>query len=74
MNEHESFNEGSRRDIETAEAEIAMIRQDIYMMGANDTEMSDLDAIVASLRDGTYSPEEALRKARKIGDRKMDYH
>lgn len=74
INEHGSPEKRSPINLEAAESEIAAIRQDIYMMGANDTEMSDLAAILESLRNGTYSPEEAIQKARGISDRKMDYH
>ncbi len=74
MNEHRSFDKKPQVDLETAESKIAAVRQDIYMAGANDTEMSDLAAILESLRNGTCSPEEAVKKTQDISDRKMDYH
>ena len=57
-----------------AEAEILAIRQEIYMRGANDSEIPTIDRLLNSLRAGGRTPEDAVQEAREIMARKADYH
>jgi len=43
-------------------------------MGANDYEMGTFQKILEYLRNGQITPEEALRQAFIIKNRKQDYH
>lgn len=58
----------------TPEDVIMMIRQEVYMMGANDYEIPALDRLLEELRKGKITPEEAIKQARAIQARKQDYH
>lgn len=60
--------------IEGAVAEIEMIRGDIFVHGANDSEFERLNEILEKLKKGTYSREQAIAEAYKVSARKMDYH
>lgn len=53
---------------------ILQIRQEVYLMGANDVEMTDFNNILGKLQRGECSAEEAIEAARAIQMRKMDYH
>ncbi len=74
MNEVERFSGAAGMNIETAKSEIEAMRQEIYMIGANDSEFSEIATILKALKDGTYSPEKAIEETRKIYEKKMDYH
>lgn len=54
----------------TAEAEIKVIRSQLNVMGANNSEFSELDRIVSELKAGVLKPTEALRQAILIRDSK----
>jgi hypothetical protein len=60
--------------IETAEAEINMIMQEVAVMGANDSEMGALRDIQTKLRSQSISPKEAIEQAVSIRESKQDYH
>lgn len=64
----------SQRVEETPEDVIMMIRQEVYMMGANDYEIPELDRLLEKLRKGEIKPKDALAQARAIQARKQDYH
>jgi len=53
---------------------IEAIRQEISVMGANDSEFSQLDAIINTLNSGTIDDEEAIKRAYAVRDNKQDYH
>jgi hypothetical protein len=61
-------------NIESAKNEIEAIRQEIYMMGANDYEIPAIDKLIERLERNECSPEEALKKALTIKGGKADYH
>jgi hypothetical protein len=53
---------------------IYVLRHEVFVMGANDSEIPELDGILKGLDRGDYSPEDAMTKAHGIISRKMDYH
>lgn len=53
---------------------IAMIRQEIAVMGFNDSEFYDLDQIVSEYESGAITAEEAISRAQAIKAAKQDYH
>jgi hypothetical protein len=61
-------------DTGNAKSVIEEIRSEISVMGGNDSEFDELNNILAQLENGSYSPERAVEEARKIRDRKADYH
>jgi hypothetical protein len=61
-------------DKDHARENIMFIRQNIYMLGANDREFSEIDIILKDLEDGAIEPEEAVRRAFVIENSKQDYH
>jgi len=76
MSEPKPFPAGKEQgpSIEAAKLEIEAIRQEIYMMGANDAEFNELATVLKAMESGTCLPEQAVEEARKIRDKKMDYH
>ncbi|HBD24589.1 MAG: hypothetical protein A2566_00025 [Candidatus Zambryskibacteria bacterium RIFOXYD1_FULL_40_13] len=50
------------------------IRQQVAVMGANDSEIPKLNEIIELLEMGNINPEEAIRLAIEIRDGKADYH
>jgi hypothetical protein len=50
------------------------LRQQIYMMGANDSENSQVNAIVDMYKRGEIEGEEAIQKVTAILNNKQDYH
>ncbi|MBP6857569.1 MAG: hypothetical protein KBC11_00010 [Candidatus Pacebacteria bacterium] len=60
--------------IETADAEISLIMQEVYSMGANDHELGTLKKIQEDLRSGKISPKESVEKAASVRENKQDYH
>jgi len=66
--------EPEKLDKEHAKENVMFIRQNIYMLGANDSEFSDIDKILKDLEDGAIEPEEAVRQAWVIENSKQDYH
>lgn len=57
-----------------ARAEIEAIRAEIAAMGANDSEFSSLDQIVADLVADDITPQEAVTRARAVRDSKQADH
>ena len=74
MNEIKPFAKERGMSIEDARTEIEVIRQEIYMKGANDAEFGLIDDVLKKLDEKTYSPEQAVEAARKISESKMEYH
>lgn len=56
------------------EAEIEGIIQQVYALGANDSEIPTLRGILQRLKSGEIDKDQAVREARAIEARKMDYH
>lgn len=54
--------------------EVRFIRQNVYLMGANDAEISDINALIELEEKGEIEPVEVLEKAKKILASKQDYH
>ncbi len=54
--------------------ELGALRQDVYRMGANDSEIPEIDRIIEQFRNGECTAEEALAKVYKIKNSKQDYH
>lgn len=50
------------------------LRQQIYMMGANDVEFGQIDSILNSFKNGDISGDEAAAKAQTVLDGKQNYH
>lgn len=70
----ERIDESKLSPIEKAELEIKIILQDMYVMGANDSEKSDIDSILIKMKSSEISPEEAIKQAMAIKNSKQDYH
>lgn len=66
--------EHPQENVASAEAKVRQIMQEVYMMGANDHELSSLQEILGQLKDGELLPDVAVERARKISERKEDYH
>lgn len=54
--------------------ELNALRQEVYMMGANDYEIPAIDELIQKLEKGECTPEEALSQAESIKSKKADYH
>jgi hypothetical protein len=54
--------------------ELGAILQDTYRMGANDSEIPKIRAIIELFKNGEYVAEEAIRDALEIKNSKQDYH
>jgi hypothetical protein len=67
-------NKETEISIEVAEAEIAMIMQEVAVMGANDSEMGILKELQNKVRKQEVSPKEAVSQAVAIRESKQDYH
>lgn len=50
------------------------LRQQIYMMGANDVENSQIDLIISRYKKGDISAEESIQQVTEILNNKQDYH
>ena len=50
------------------------IRDEVALLGANDSEIPTINELLEKLRRNELSPEEAVRLAKAIRDRKADYH
>lgn len=74
MNELEPLAKEQGISIEDAKMEIEVIRQEIYMKGANDSEFNQINDILKKMEKGECLPERAVEAARKISDSKMEYH
>lgn len=70
----ESNEQEKKQKLEQAIMVIGELKQQAAIMGANDFEIPALDAIMESLNEGECTPEEAIRSATAIVDRKSDYH
>jgi hypothetical protein len=60
--------------IQKAIDEIMAIRQEVGVMGGNDSEMSNFQTLMDDLRKGKLLPENAITEAMKIRYRKQDDH
>lgn len=61
-------------DKENAKFTIGALRQEIYMLGANDSEFSSIDSILAELESGNISPQDAIDQVTAIKEQKQSYH
>ncbi len=59
---------------EQAEMEILAIRDQIAVMGANHSEIPDINRIIERLRNGDCAPGDAVAIAKSIMYRKHDDH
>lgn len=59
---------------EYMDMEIQLLRQTINGMGANDSELSQLQKIIEDVNAGIMAPEDAIAKEKEILAGKMDYH
>ncbi len=50
------------------------LRQQMYMMGANDSENSQVNAIIDMYKRGEIEGQEAIEKVNGILNSKQDYH
>lgn len=57
-----------------AELEIGAICHEVAVMGANDSEIPAINALLESMRADTLAPQEAIRLSAEIRDRKGAYH
>lgn len=53
---------------------IEQIRAEISVLGANDSEFSDLNNIIDQLDQQNITPQEAIQQAQAVRDSKQDYH
>lgn len=60
--------------ISSATNEILAIRDEVAVMGANDSEIPNLNRIIEKLEKGEINPLDAIKAAREIQDRKASYH
>lgn len=67
------INEPERSRQEIME-EVRYVRQNVYLMGANDAEIREIDAVIGLEEKGEIEPLEALSRAEKILAGKQDYH
>ena len=54
--------------------ELNAVRQEVYLMGANDSEIPEIDEIIERFNKGEIGREEALAQVSSIKNRKQDYH
>lgn len=59
---------------ETVLAKIGLIRQEVALMGANNSEIPEIDAIIEQFRNDECTAQEALAAAHAIKESKQDYH
>ena len=50
------------------------LRQQIYMMGANDSENNKINEIIKKMESGEITGEEAVKEVALILESKQDYH
>jgi len=77
MNENnfeKTSSENKEITVTEAVAFIENIRNQIAVMGANDSEMDDLNQIRSAMESEKISPQEAMNKALEIKNSKQDYH
>lgn len=70
----EQANNQNEVSMQEAEAFIRGIMEEVAVMGANDSELPDLERLIAGMKERKYRPKEAMEKAVFIRDRKQDYH
>jgi hypothetical protein len=61
-------------NVNTALAEIESLRGEVQQMGANDTEMNQIDLIIDRLGKGELTCSKAVESVRLIRDSKSAYH
>ncbi|MES2471128.1 MAG: hypothetical protein V4526_02775 [Patescibacteria group bacterium] len=49
------------------------LRNDVYLLGANDKEIPDIDMVIANYRKDKISAEDAIRAVQEVQSRKMEY-
>lgn len=66
----------NHQEVSTQEAEtfIRGIMAEVSVMGANSSELPDLENLISDMKEGKHLPKEAMDKAVFIRDRKQDYH
>ena len=74
MGERLNVKKNPTEEVKRAVAEIEYIKGNVWVRGANDFEIPVLDRIIESLKRGEILPEEALRQAINIENRKQDDH
>ena len=72
--EPKQIDEQKRKELEQAVMIIGELKQQAAIMGANDFEIPALNALIESLKEGECTPEEAIRSAMAMVNRKSDYH
>lgn len=60
--------------VNDTKSQILAIREQCFLMGANDAEKTKFDEIIALMEKGEFSEAEALEEAHKILSSKNDYH
>lgn len=63
--------ERSKFGLNEALAQIEGIRAQLYSMGNNDEEFSNIDVIIKDLNDSKITPQEAVSKAQAVMDSKI---
>ena len=66
--------EEPRLSVEEARMEVRRLWGDMGVMGANDHESAAVQEILEQLDTGEITPEDAVARAQKLLDSKMDYH
>ncbi len=59
---------------EQARDEIMFIRQQVYLMAANDSELPEINRILEELEANKIDPNDAVEKVYQIKNSKQDYH
>jgi len=69
----ENINTNSLSKEETV-LKIGVIRDEVSIMGFNDSEIPQLNALMEGVASGTLDTTKALEEAEKIKSSKQDYH
>lgn len=76
MNLQEQTNTQEQEEIftkENAVLEIGVLRSECAVMGANDSEIIELNQLMSDVKEGKIDPTEAVKTARSIRHGKMEY-
>jgi hypothetical protein len=65
---------GSNHRKEEAVKNIQYVRQQVYTMGGNDSEIPILNQLIKLVEEGNINPDDAVIEATNILERKQDYH
>jgi len=74
IRQHPVTPEKTAPSIKETEMEILALRDEIYMQGANDSEIGEVNRILDMLRKEEILLGEALRMVHEINNRKQSYH